>query len=159
MTECKYYKNLPKKRMGTGVLFANDKGELLILKPVYKDDWTIPGGVIEADESPREACEREIKEEIGLDVKIKRFLCADYKRDKIKDDCLQFIFYGGILTPEQIENIKLPPEEISGYKFLETDEAVSLLSKGLQSRMPSCLEALKNNMPVYLEDGQKEFYG
>jgi ADP-ribose pyrophosphatase YjhB (NUDIX family) len=154
MTDCIFYKNLPKKRMGTGALFFNEDGEMLILKPTYKDGWTIPGGVIEADESPREACEREIKEEIGLDVKIKGFLCVDYKRGKRTSESLQFIFHGGILTPEQVGNIKLSPGEISEYKFLKTDEAVSLLSKGLQSRIPNCLEALKNNAPVYLEDGQ-----
>ena len=42
---------------------------LLILKPTYKSGWTIPGGVMEADgESPWEACQREVREETGLEV-------------------------------------------------------------------------------------------
>ena len=39
-----YYKNLPRKRMGSGALFFNSKDEALIVKPNYKDHWEIPGG-------------------------------------------------------------------------------------------------------------------
>lgn len=63
-----YYKTLPKKRMAVGVLFFNSNNELLIVKPSYKSGWSIPGGVIEQDESPRMGFIREVKEEIGLDV-------------------------------------------------------------------------------------------
>jgi ABC-type methionine transport system ATPase subunit len=34
---------LPKKIIGTAVLLFNTKGELLILKPDYKDGWLVPG--------------------------------------------------------------------------------------------------------------------
>lgn len=64
------YKNLPKKRMAAGCLFLNDKKELLILKPSYRETWNIPGGVIEENESPLAACKREIKEELGIECKI-----------------------------------------------------------------------------------------
>ena len=42
-----YYKHLPKKRMGVGALFLSGKNDLLIVKPNYKDHWSIPGGVVE----------------------------------------------------------------------------------------------------------------
>lgn len=56
-----YYKGLPKKRMGVGALFLNDKNEILIVKPSYKDHWSVPGGVVDENESPRQACIREVK--------------------------------------------------------------------------------------------------
>jgi ADP-ribose pyrophosphatase YjhB (NUDIX family) len=78
MNDKDYIKNLPKKRMASGVIFFNEAGKALIVKPSYKDYWSVPGGVINKDESPRNAALREVNEEIGLDLKSMRFLCLDY---------------------------------------------------------------------------------
>ena len=154
--ENQYYKGLPKKRMGVGALFFNDKDELLILKPTYKDYWSIPGGIIDANESPREACICEIKKEIGLNISDVRFLCVDYYRNlgNEKGESLQFMFYGGILSESQISNIKIPREEIGGYKFMHIENVLPLFSNGLQKRMPKCLEAIKSKISFYLEDAE-----
>ena len=149
-----YYKNLPKKRMGVGCLFFNENGELLLVKPTYKNHWSIPGGVIELDESPRSACIRELKEEIGIDLDSLRFLCVDYTFNTGKGDSLQFIFYGKILTEEEIEKIKLPEDELSEYKFLKVEKALPLVSKELAARVSKCVEAIENGIPVYLEGGE-----
>ena len=58
------------------------RGKLLLLKPTYKDHWLFPGGVIEAHESPRKACMREVKEETGIDCQPTRLLCIDYVSDR-----------------------------------------------------------------------------
>lgn len=149
-----YYKNLPKKRMASGALILNEKDEVLIVKPNYKDGWSIPGGSVDENESPRQACLRETKEEIGLDLKEVKFLCLDYKENNgDKGESLQFVFFGGKLNDDEIKNIKLDQKEISEYKFLKINEASLLLGEGLKTRLPKCLEALKNNSVIYLENG------
>ncbi len=150
-----FFKSLPKKRMGTGALIFNKTNELLIVKSPYKDHWSIPGGIVEADESPRQACAREMKEEIGLDIKDLRFFCVDYYRNKNdgKGESLQFLFYGGQLGEGEIKNIKIPAEEISEYKFVKVEEAARLVSSGLGRRLQKSIEAIKNNTGFYLEDG------
>ena len=90
-----YYKALPKKHMGAGVLLFNRKNELLIVKPIYKKGWSIPGGTIDANESPKECATRETREEIGIKLKKLRLICIDYKKTKGYNlENLQFIFYG-----------------------------------------------------------------
>ena len=149
-----YYDTLPQKRMAVGALFLNEKGHLLIVKPTYKDYWLIPGGTIELDESPRAACVREVKEEINLDIALERLLCVDYmSKESEKSECIQFAFYGGILTLKQIRDIQLPVDELSAYRFLPIGEALSLLSPGLAKRIPICLRMLKENTVAYLENG------
>jgi 8-oxo-dGTP pyrophosphatase MutT (NUDIX family) len=74
-----YYQSLPKKRMGSGVIIRNKKGEILLLKTSYKDHWEIPGGGVEENESPLQAAEREVYEEIGLNIKIKSCLVIHYR--------------------------------------------------------------------------------
>lgn len=153
-----YYKNLPRKRMGAGMMLFNKSDEILIVKPSYKDHWSIPGGVISGQESPKEACIRETNEEVNLNIKDPKFLCIAYylNDDKPeKDEALQFMFYGGVLNDDQISNIKLADGEISEYKFLKIDEALPLLNKKLQIRILKSLEAIQNNSAIYLDNKEK----
>lgn len=150
-----YYKTLPKKRMGVGALILNERNELLIVKPSYKDHWSTPGGTVDENESPRSACIREVKEEVGLEIRDPKFLCVDWSSPSgEKEESLQFIFFGGVINAEQEKSIKLAPNEISDYKFLPLNEALPLLSEKLRRRIPKCLEALKNNTALYFEDAQ-----
>jgi 8-oxo-dGTP diphosphatase len=60
---------IPRIPASAGALVWDRKGRLLILKPTYKGGWTIPGGIVEADgETPWEACQRETREECGLEL-------------------------------------------------------------------------------------------
>lgn len=44
--------------------------KVLLVKQKNRDYWTPPGGLVEREESPEEACVRETKEEVGIDVDI-----------------------------------------------------------------------------------------
>ena len=139
--------------MGVGALILNEKNELLIVKPSYKDHWSVPGGGVDENESPRNACVREVKEEIGLDIENPKFLCVDWTSPTPeKGESLQFIFFGGILRQEQISKIKLQPEEIAEHQFLPLEKALPLLSEKLKRRIPKCLDAMKNQTALYLEN-------
>jgi 8-oxo-dGTP pyrophosphatase MutT (NUDIX family) len=51
--------------MGAAVLFTDTGGRVLLVEPTYKDYWEVPGGAVDADESPYDAAVREVKEELG----------------------------------------------------------------------------------------------
>jgi 8-oxo-dGTP diphosphatase len=65
-----------------GVIFNNQKQVLLIQRnqAPAMGLWSIPGGKLEAGESMREACRREIKEETGLDTEIKSIVAVVERR-------------------------------------------------------------------------------
>lgn len=151
-----YYKNLPGKRVGAGALLFNENGEILIVKPNYKDYWLIPGGTVDENESPRQGCLREIKEEIGLNLEKLDFVCVDYTTQKgEKTESFQFIFNGGVLIGDQIAKIILEEKELDEYKFVKIEEAATLFSEWLGKRFVKCItEAIKNNKVIYLEDGK-----
>jgi 8-oxo-dGTP diphosphatase len=147
---------MPTKRMAAGAIFLNAIDNILIVKPTYRPDWLIPGGTIEADESPRNACEREIKEELDLDIPCDRLLCVEYlSKSAQQTESVHFVFYGGILTTIQIQQITLPDVELSEYRFSPIEEALTLLNSRLARRVPHCLQALQENGLVYLEDGRR----
>jgi|SRR3989344_3701390 len=43
-------------------------GKVLLIKPINKQKWEIPGGRLDEGESPVAGIQREIKEELGLDI-------------------------------------------------------------------------------------------
>ena len=151
-TDEEYANMLPKKQVGTAVIFFNTKGELLILKPDYKDSWLIPGGSADENESPLHCAIREVKEETGIDVREPQLVGVYYAHKKgVYTDSLKFIFYGGVLTKNQISLIKLQTEELEKFTFLSPEKALPLLSNSLQKSLPSCLKAIQNKTVVYLE--------
>jgi mutator protein MutT len=54
-----------------GALIFNDAGEVLLLKHRFRagSGWGIPGGFLEQGEQPEEALRRELREEVGLEVR------------------------------------------------------------------------------------------
>ena len=62
-----YVQSLPRKRMVARALFVDSASRILLVDPVYRDTWDLPGGAVEAEESPYAACRREVAEELGLD--------------------------------------------------------------------------------------------
>ena len=136
--------------MGAGVLIFNDQDKLLIVKPSYKDYWSLPGGVVEDGESPRAGCLREVKEEIGLNLSGLAFVCLDYTCDTEKGESLQFVF-----TAKMVDDpIKIDNQEIEDYRFVSEAGALKLVGGNLQRRLPKCFEAVKQNKAIYLENGE-----
>ena len=144
----------PTKQMAAGAVCSNRTGELLLVKPTYRDHWSIPGGVVENGESPRQACVREVREEIGLDVPVGRLLAMDYTSLATGPrESLQFLFDGGTLREAEVDRIMLPPEELSAYRFAPLAEALDALNPRLARRLPHALEAMHRGTTAYLEDG------
>lgn len=46
-----FHCSLPTNRMAAGCVLRNVAGEILVVKPTYKDYWELPGGAVEHDES------------------------------------------------------------------------------------------------------------
>jgi 8-oxo-dGTP pyrophosphatase MutT (NUDIX family) len=153
-----YYQNLPKKRMAVAALFFNEQGQILILKTSYKKYWTLPGGVVEQDESLSLALLREIKEEIGLDIINYKLAVLDYCFPKLvkgtlNTESIQVLFDCGIIDKKSISLIKIDNDEIIEYQFCEIMEALEILGIPLRKRLRSYL---KTRETVYLENGLKK---
>ena len=140
--------------MGSNVIFFNENRELLLVKPNYKSYWLLPGGSADANESPRQTAIRETKEEIGLNIDAMQLLVVDYFTPP-EGNNLKFMFYGGTLSVEQVASIVLQEEELDEFVFVPIEKALEMLGESMKKRIPHCLEALRNNDALYLENGEK----
>jgi len=149
------FEAMSKKRMAASALFLNEQGGVLIVKPTYRLDWLLPGGIVEKDESPLQACAREIKEELNIETPLDKLLCVEHLSDDTQQtESVQFVFYGGLIIASQLPSIVIPEPELSEYRFSTREEALQLLSCKLARRLPYCFQALEENTTFYLEDGK-----
>src|SRR3989339_1933692 len=98
----------------TGVIF-NEKKEVLLFKHTYRQHpWSLPGGYLKSGEHPKEALEREIKEESNLVVSVDESLKTRTDRETARLDlCYTGIFIGGDFAPTH---------EVSEYGFFAQDK-------------------------------------
>jgi 8-oxo-dGTP pyrophosphatase MutT (NUDIX family) len=139
--------------VSAGALVFDRAGRLLILKPTYKSGWTIPGGVMEADgESPWEACQREVREETGIEVSRGRLVAMDFRRPRPdRSGGIRFLFDCGQVSDEALANLKLQPEEISEARLVPLPDALPKLRGPIRRRVRA---ATSGRRLVYLEDGR-----
>ena len=63
-----------KLRIGCSAAIFDESGRVLLTKRRDNGQWCLPSGGVEPGESVAEACEREVFEETGLSVRVKRFV-------------------------------------------------------------------------------------
>jgi 8-oxo-dGTP pyrophosphatase MutT (NUDIX family) len=81
-----------KIRVGCSAIIFNNEGKFLLTRRADNGQWCLPSGGLEPGESVEEACIREIFEETGLNVGIKRLIGVYSNRDQlvIYDDGARF---------------------------------------------------------------------
>ena len=142
---------LPAKRMGAALLLRDGSDRVLLVEPTYKPYWELPGGVVEASESPRQAAAREITEELGLSVVPGRLLVVDWvpPRDG-RTDGLMVVFDGGRCG----DPVRLAENELRSWAWCDPGQAAQRLLPLLARRAAAALHAVHTGATVYLEDGR-----
>jgi 8-oxo-dGTP diphosphatase len=145
--------DLPAIPVSAGALIVDRQNRLLILKPTYKSGWTIPGGVMEADgETPWQACQREVREETGIEVHRGQLACMDFRRPGPgKPGGIRFLFRCDGVDDRDLAAIVIQPEEVSAYQILALTDALPLLRRPIRRRVRAACEG---RGLVYLEDGR-----
>lgn len=151
-----YTATLPRKRMGAAVLLRDGNGRVLLVEPAYKDYWELPGGAVDADESPYDAAARELEEELGLSAAPGRLLVVDWVPPRTgRTEGVMFVYDGGVLDPTRAIEIRLPAEELRGWAWSTLAEAAQRLSPLLARRTAAAVEAVTDGVTAYLENGTR----
>lgn len=91
-----------RSRVGSFAVIFDDRclgtGKVLLCRLSYIDLWSLPEGGVERGETPVEAVEREVLEETGLEVEVRRLVGIFTGGDDMLVFCFECSVTGGTLT-------------------------------------------------------------
>lgn len=146
-----FYAALPRKVCMAGVVVLNDAGQVLLVKPSYKDGWLVPGGAVNAFESPRAGAIREACEEIGDCVDVHRLLSVDFEtRDDVDVEIMHYLFEG---TLRDGTAITVNGHEIVNYKWTDIRDVAHDVPSGLAACLAGAVQCFGTGRVEYREQG------
>ena len=145
---------LPRKRAISQMLVRDHDGRVLLCQLTYKQDWDLPGGVVEVGESPLRAVSREVEEELGLEIAAGRLVLTDWLPPWSGwDDALCLVFDGGVLDASVTDAIVRETREIRSAQFCTIDEVRARCADFTARRIESALANLDGSGSTYTESG------
>lgn len=150
-----YVAQLPRKGMSAGVLIRDEEGRVLLLEPSYKPYWDIPGGTVDAGESPWTTARREVREEIGHDRPAGRLLVVDHVPHIHGGlpERVAFVFDGGTISHDDLTDLVLGPEIVSAALYT-VDDLRTMVKPALAERILAAIEAAASGITALCEHGK-----
>ncbi len=144
-----WFTGLPGVVVAAGALITDPAGQVLLVKPNYRDYWTIPGGICEHGEPPHRGCAREVAEEIGLDRAAGPLLTIDWGQPfgPRMRPIMHFVFDGGTLADGA--GIILQAAELDDFRFTDPAELGDYMPDRVQARIRGALAGRASGAPVY----------
>ena len=131
-------------------LVKNSKEEILIIRRTMikrgKENfeggkWDIPGGTVEELEFPSLAAEREVKEEVNLDVTVERIVFEKSNIDIKKNKIFTTLIYS-CRTENNMGTIELDLEEHDDYKWVTKEEILAMKDNEMVSYMRELIQMI-----------------
>jgi hypothetical protein len=150
-----YFNSWSRKPMSLTVIFRDEHGRVLILKPSYRENWILPGGKVADNESPIKAARLAVKESLGFDFDGRRLVLLGVEYVAAMDsrpEMMVFMFEGGTLSENQISCIKLSDKSLD-FRCVYLSEAKGLLTDRTIRKINICLNDPESCH--YFENGNK----
>ena len=152
---------LPRKRAISQMLIrdtAEPEPRVLLCQLTYKQDWDLPGGVVEVGESPMIAVAREVTEELALEIPAGPLLLTDWLPPWGGwDDALCLVFDGGVHDPSIVDSIVEQEREIRSAAFCTAAEVAERATDFTARRVAAALANVTGTStpgPSYTESGR-----
>jgi ADP-ribose pyrophosphatase YjhB (NUDIX family) len=143
---------LPRKRAIGQLLVRDEDDRVLLCQLTYKNDWDLPGGVVEVGESPRLATSREITEELGLDLPAGELVLTDWLPPWGGwDDAVCLVFDGGRHEASLLDGIRAQEREIRTAEFCTLEQVDERCADFTARRIRAALDP---DGPAYTESGR-----
>lgn len=141
-----------RKRVAADVLIRDSVGRVLVVDPTYKEGWDLPGGMVEANESPSAGALRELTEELGMAPNIGRPLVIEWVGAHGPwDDQIVFVFDGGTMSDDDKDNIDVRDREIGRWRFVDVDDIRSEMRQHVWRRLRAAANSVTTGTTTYLE--------
>ncbi|WP_377640744.1 NUDIX domain-containing protein [Oryzobacter terrae] len=143
---------LPKKRTIAQGVLRNPAGEVLLCELSYKQEWDLPGGVVDPGESPATCVEREVHEELAIEVTAGRLLAVNWLPPwRGWEDALLYLFDLGTHDTGELDPSRFLRREIAGAHWLTVADAAAHVAPYTARMLELAVDAAH---PLYLENSE-----
>jgi 8-oxo-dGTP diphosphatase len=128
----------PRTRPRHAGLIVDRDGRWLIVRPAGEHQWHLPGGLTERGESPSDACRRELREELGLDLTPGPLHALGWNRPRSpgRNARFSFIFDMGTHDADTLSAlIHRQPSELDAWQWSPPDDALNMLHPDMAARL------------------------
>ena len=148
--EATWYASLATMYGTAAALITSPSGDVLLVKPNYRELWSLPGGVLEDGEPPHVGCAREVREELGLVQPVGPLLAVAWIAPEgvRPKPVIAFLFDGGVLADASA--IVLQESELDDYRFVAPSAVAGYLPPHMTARVESGLRARNSGGAVYV---------
>jgi ADP-ribose pyrophosphatase YjhB (NUDIX family) len=109
----------PSWTAGSVAIVERDDGRWLFVQPVYRDGWTLPGGLVDRGEHPAVTAVREVKEELGLIVEVTGggWVVVDPEHSRVET-----VFRVALADGVDPDGIEITTAELSAMGWFDPDD-------------------------------------
>ena len=132
----RFFASVAYKIVGAAVLCRDEADRILLVHDTFKQAWTLPGGLVDADEDPLLAAQREALEEGGVEVAVGAFLGLFAHSHP---DRLQVVYAATPVRPTP-DPTPLHTHEVSASRWVTREEAAAMLDPSTARRVAVCLD-------------------
>ena len=138
----------PTPNISCRTLILNDKEEILLVKEVNSNLWSLPGGWCDLYKTPSEAAFAEVSQEAGVEPKMERLIgILDRTPFKSNQNVPEYviIFLGSVKGKKFHEHC----HETNDVKFFKLDELPEMSRKLSMVEINRIIDAYKNNKVIF----------
>lgn len=139
----------PTVNVSVRTIVTNDKNQVLMVKEKSEQLWSFPGGWCDVFESPQENAKKEVLQESGYDVQIKRLLAVFFRdnyKPKHKSLISEYVLY---FHAEVIGKVQEHNHEVLDVNFFDLDNLPDLSFKNSRVEVSRALDCLINDMTTF----------
>jgi 8-oxo-dGTP diphosphatase len=143
----------PSHAVSAGVFLVSPAARFLMVQTFNRlgAGLVLPGGMVETGESATAGAEREVAEELGLQVAVHRLLAVEHRTRRNGRPSSIHLVFAAAGTVEESADLTLQPEEIAEVHWVHRDDVIERHVGAGQLRMQAALTALDSGTPGYLE--------
>ncbi|MEU0551056.1 NUDIX hydrolase [Micromonospora sp. NPDC005979] len=148
-----WYANLASFYAAAAAFITDPAGNVLLVKPTYRDHWAFPGGYVDEGEYPHDACAREVREELGIAVVVGELLVVDWAPPSGQRPraIISFTYDCGFIAG--LDGITVPRQELEDVAFFTRRDAEQALPHNVARRVSAAADARSREGPTHLVGG------
>ncbi|MFG2249126.1 NUDIX domain-containing protein [Spirillospora sp. NPDC048823] len=141
--------NIAAPQTAAHAVLTDSRGLVLLVNPIYKKRWHLPGGFVHEGELPSVGVAREVREELAISPRLPPapsvIAWAPHAGDRL------LMYYAARLTLQQAAGVRTDGHEIIGFQWCDQASLDEWLHPAVAERVRLTLQASRRGQTVFAE--------